>query len=57
MYQQDKSSGTIYYISSSPDDRGPGQSYGGAVYGACNENNGMGGPEQRTAKYHNGAIV
>ena len=57
MYQQDPSSGTIYYISSSPDDRGPGQNYGGAVYGACNENNGMGGPEQRTAKYHGRSIV
>ena len=57
IYQQDTSTGSIFHISSNPWQRGPNNT-GHKYYGKlCNENNGMGGPEQRNTKYNEKALV
>lgn len=56
IYQQDTSTGSIFHISSNPWQRGPNNT-GHKYYGACNENNGMGGPEQRNTKYNEKTLV
>ena len=59
LYTQQTSSGTISAAPASSDRKVPGQgaSYSYQVYGACNHNNGMGGPESRSAKYHEQTLL